>query len=139
MASGIITHLENAAKDILKCDARGITYAFWELHLAIEKSIKILLLQQGSKNHHHHNLKKLFARARTEFNINIDDKKLANFPSSKEVIQYRYDEITGTTSEYATLIYRDVLDIVSTTTKALKRTITMNNASFLLQMPPWEI
>ena len=138
MASGIISHLNNAAKDILKSGSGGVSYAFWELHLAVEKSIKVLLLQHGSKKHHHHDLHELFKKAKNDYDIKIENQKLFNLPSRKEAIKYRYGEETGTTSEYAISIYNDVLDIVSGTTKALKRKLMMNNASFLLQLPPWE-
>ena len=138
MASGIISHLQNAAEDILKPDSGGVSYAFWELHLAVEKSIKVLLLQHGSQKHHHHDLHKLFNKAKIEYEIKIEDQKLVNLPSDKEAVKYRYGEKAGATSEYAVSIYNDVLDIVSDTTKVLKRKLIMNNASFLMQLPPWE-
>lgn len=138
MASGIISHLQNAADDILKSNSGGVSYAFWELHLAVEKSIKVLLLQHGSQKHHHHNLHELFKKAKYEYGIEIEAQKLLNLPSNQDAIKYRYGEKAGTTSEYAIAVYYDVLDIVRETTKALKRKIIMNNASFLIQLPPWE-
>jgi len=139
MASDIIKHLQNAVEDILKTNNRGITYAFWELHLALEKSIKVLLLQHNSLKHHHHNLDELFNKAKNEYQIVIDDHKLSNLPSHKEAIQYRYSEIEGTNCEYAISIYNDVIELIKNTTDMLKRKIIMkNNASFLIKLPPWK-
>ena len=138
MSSGITQHLENAANDILNSGISGVTYAFWELHLAVEKAIKSILIQHGSNSHHHHELEKLFKKAKENYGVYIEHNVLSNLPTSKEANQYRYGEIDGTTTEYAISVYMDVLKLVSSTTKALKRKIVMNNASFLIQRPPWQ-
>jgi len=138
MISGISSHLHNAAKDILSSEREGVTTAYWELHLAVEKTIKVFLTQHGSQNPHHHKLHNLFNQARNEYGLQINNDKLNKMPSSKEAISYRYGEQSGTTNEYAISVYKEVLDIVRDTTQSLKRKYTMANASFLIQRPPWE-
>jgi HEPN domain-containing protein len=108
------------------------------MHLAVEKSIKVLLIQHGLHEHHHHDLHKLFDKARIEFSVDIDDQKIINMPTDKESNKYRYGEIAGTTSQYAISIYSDVIHIIKNTTLAMRRKFVMNNASMLIQFPPWE-
>lgn len=138
MLSGILLHLENAAKEIISAGTDGVKYAFWDMHLAAEKSIKAVLLQAGSQKHHHHKLKDLYKQAKEQYGTNINIDMLPNLPKSSEAIKYRYGALPGTTSYYAYSVYKEVLKLIVNTTSALKREIVMNNASFLIQRPPWE-
>ena len=138
MARGIKSHLINAARDILQLDTNGVTYAYWELHLAVEKSIKVFLIQHGTTNPRNHDLLQLFELAEKEHGLEVNKESIGALPTGKEAIQYRYAELPGTTTDYAVRIYNAVLDLVTTTTHALQRKITMDNASFLIQRPPWD-
>lgn len=137
MTSNIIDHLELAADDIVGNKTSGVSMAYWELQMAMEKILKVYLMQRGMKNPYNHKIKEMVKTSRNKFKMNIDDNLFENIPSDKKAIQYRYGEIHGTTSQYAFGVYRNVLQIVKSYTVQLKRNLTMHNASFQIAPPPW--
>lgn len=137
MKAGIITHLEAAAEDILRYEISGISLAFWEMQLALEKILKVYLMQRGEQNPYNHNILNMVKVSKDKYKMKIDSNLFGNIPSDKEAIKYRYGEIRGTTQQYAYEVYKNILLIISLYSQALKRKLTMNNASFKIAPPPW--
>lgn len=59
ISTTIESHLEKEARDILSLEAGKISTSYWEIHLAIEKTIKLIILQNGRDHQNKHNLGKL--------------------------------------------------------------------------------
>jgi hypothetical protein len=137
MKSGIIRHLEEAAEDIFRYEISGISIAFWEMQMALEKILKVYLMQRGERNPYNHNVVNMVKISADKYKMEIDTNLFGDIPSEKEAIQYRYGEIHGTTPQYAYEVYKNVLLIINSYSQALKRNLIMNNASLKITPPPW--
>lgn len=135
MASGIWSHFEKAINDILSFRNQQASIGCWELHLAIEKTLKVYLKQASGKKHYGHNLNDLANKARGHL-PDIELTIIDSLPSDKDAIQLRYAELIKSVDD-ATNYYKSALVLVSTLTKNIKRKISLNNASFLLKAAPW--
>ncbi len=135
MAQGIWSHFEKGISDILSLKSEQASIACWEFHLAIEKSIKILIHSQSGSRKPVHNLDDLIAHL-SKFVSGIDSSGLAGLPSDKDAIKLRYAEIIKTpidAFEYYLIALGFVGDVVS----RLEHKIGIKNASFTLKMAPW--
>jgi HEPN domain-containing protein len=138
MLGGSITaHLEKAVQDILSGKLEQISVAYWEIHLAIEKTIKLFLRQKGHTPPNTHNLIELRGIAENDLSSTELDDSFSKCPKAKEAIGYRYGENQDVSSENAIEFYYASLRIISFYTKALHRDIVMNNARILIKIPPW--
>jgi len=135
----ISAHLEKAVQDILSGKKEQLTIAFWELHLAIEKAIKLFLKQNNMECPKTHNLIRLREISSTKIDTDELSLSFSICPTEKEAIKYRYGEIQNIYADDAYMLYKEALKIVAFYTKALYRKITMDNARFLLKSPPWQI
>jgi len=136
LADSIPSHVEKAANDILSLSQAGISSSFWELHLAMEKSLKLLLRQKGSTAPNIHVLKDLCDKANRMTGVSIDISLLSNVASHKDAICHRYGEANEITLEEAILNYKNSLVVVRNVTETLSREIIMDNAKVLLRLPP---
>ena len=93
MSSNIIRHLELAVDDILRNKISGVSMAYWEMQMAMEKILKVYLMQRGEKNPYNHKLKEMVETSKNKFQMIIDTNLFKNVPSDKKAIQYRYGEI----------------------------------------------
>lgn len=138
LGGGISAHLKKAVQDILSGKPEQISVAFWEIHLAIEKAIKVFLRQKGQNPPNIHDL----SRLREMANIVVGSTELDNLfdicPSDKEAIKYRYGESSDISTEKAIQFYFNSLRIIVFYTKELHRKYVMNNARFLIKSPPWQ-
>jgi HEPN domain-containing protein len=135
MAQGIWSHFEKGISDILSYKNERASVACWEFHLAIEKSIKVLIHSKSGSGKHGHNLDDLIEHL-SKFESGIDSSGLAGLPSEKDAIKLRYAEMIKTpidAFEYYLIAIRFVADIVS----RLEHKIGIKNASFTLKMAPW--
>ncbi|MGD9861410.1 MAG: HEPN domain-containing protein, partial [Marinobacterium sp.] len=135
MAQGIWSHFEKGISDILSFKNERASVACWEFHLAIEKSIKVLIYSKSGSGKHGHNLDDLIKHL-SKFESGIDSSGLAGLPSDKDAIKLRYAEMIKTpidAFEYYLIAIRFVGDIVS----RLEHKIGIKNASFTLKMAPW--
>lgn len=135
MAHGIWSHFEKGISDILSLKNEQASIACWEFHLAIEKSIKVLIYLKSGSSKHGHNLNDLITYLK-KFENDVDSSDLAGLPSDKDAIKLRYAEMIKTpidAFEYYLIALRFVGDIVS----RLEHEISIKNASFTLKAAPW--
>lgn len=135
MAQGIWSHFEKAIVDILSFQNQQASIGCWELHLAIEKTLKVYLKQADGKKHYGHNLNTLGDKARL-YIPEIDLSMIKSLPSDKDAIQFRYSELVKNVDE-AVGYYKKALALVTLITSKLPRKYGFNNASFLIKMAPW--
>ena len=138
LAGGITAHLKKAVQDILSGKPEQISVAYWEIHLAIEKTVKVFLKQKGQNPPNIHDLAKLREMADLIINSTELNDCFEQCPSDKEAIKYRYGESDKVSSETAIQFYFNSLRIIVFYTKELHRKYIMNNARFLIKSPPWQ-
>jgi len=134
MALGIWGHIEKAVADILTLKPAVAGVGCWELHLAVEKAFKVYLMQNGISMHGH-NLNKLSIES-AKFGLEVTQSVLDMLPDEHRAIKLRYGEADMEISE-AVKNYNAVLQLVYEITGKLKKTYSVNNASFLLKKPRW--
>lgn len=135
MSVGIWGHFEKAISDILTFKNEVASIGCWELHLAIEKSFKVLLNQKTGDKHTGHNLTNLGEKL-LKFLPEIDLSPIDDLPSDKEAINLRYSEKVRTVND-AVKFYQCALSLVYTITSELEKSLEVNNASILVKMAPW--
>jgi len=131
----IPAHIEKAINDILSLEDGRISTSFWEIHLSLEKSLKLLILQNGDWHKNEHNLKKLckIVNNRIGLECGIFDK----FPESSEAIRQRYGEGNSFTVQEAVDNYISAMEVIANLSGLLKRKFVFRNARFLCQIPTW--
>jgi len=135
LISSIPMHIERSVEDILIGDDASIGLAVWEMHLAVEKSLKVLIRQHGGTPSNTHDLIHLSEVAIQVSGVTIDLPALAKLPSHREAIQARYGEREDLSLQEVIRNYQTVLTITAHLTKALKRQFVMNNARLQLRSP----
>jgi HEPN domain-containing protein len=138
ISNTIPAHLDKAVRDILSLDKGRISTSYWEIHLAIEKALKLIILQNKHDHQNEHNLNKLCRIANNIKEVAIDCDKLSKFPSDKEAIQQRYGEGSSFKIQESVENYISACAVIASLTNALKRKIIMTDARFLISPPPWE-
>lgn len=138
ISGSIPAHIDKAVRDILSLEGGRISTSFWEIHLAIEKTIKLIILQNGRDHNNSHNLSKICKIANNIKGISIDCDILSKFPSGNEAIKQRYGEGKSFTVQEAVNNYIYANGAIAKLTELLKRKFIMNNARFLIAIPPWE-
>ena len=136
MAASINGHINKTVRDILSMKPAGLPVSFWELHLAVEKSFKVYIRQCRKQHPNTHELLDLYDICKKN-GLTVDESLLAKLPPSREAIKSRYGEGATRSVIEAINCYNAMLDIVFDGTKALKRKLTFNNASFLIRKGPW--
>lgn len=137
-SGSIRAHIDKAVRDILSLEGGRISTSYWEIHLAVEKAIKLIILQNGRDHKNKHNLNKLCKIANNIKGISLDCDIFSKFPSDNEAIQQRYGEGSSFTIHEAVNNYIYANEVISKLTKLLKRNFFMKNARFLIAIPPWE-
>lgn len=135
MAQGIWRHFEKAISDILTSRNELASVACWEIHLAIEKSLKVLIFDKSGKREHGHNLDSLINSLRN-YEQGIDSSRLSTLPSDKDAIKLRYAELIRSPVD-AFSYYLVALEFVGNIVSRLEHDISIKNASFTLKMAPW--
>lgn len=138
ISNTIPSHLEKAVRDILSLNGGRISTSYWEIHLAIEKAIKLVILQNKRDHQNKHNLEKLCKIANNIKGVTLDCSVISKFPTDNEAIQQRYGEGSSYTIQEAIENYISACAVIASLTKVLKRKFTMNDARFLIAIPPWE-
>lgn len=138
IASSIPSHIDKAINDILSLDDGRISTSFWEIHLAVEKAIKLIILQNRYDHKNKHNLIELCNIANKIDGIQIDCSIFSKLPSHKEAIKKRYGEGITFSMQQAVRNYIYAIEVIDKLTAFLKRKFVFNNARFLLQLAPWE-
>jgi hypothetical protein len=119
MAQGIWSHFEKAIVDILSFQNQQASIGCWELHLAIEKTLKVYLKQANGKKYYGHNLNTLGGKVK-DYAPDIDLSIIKSLPSDKDAIQFRYSELVQRVSDTVDY-YKKALALVSSLTNKLSR------------------
>lgn len=135
MAQGIWSHFEKGISDILTLKSELACIACWEIHLAIEKSLKVLIHSKSGKSKHGHNLDELIIFL-NKYESGIDSSRLSKLPSDKDAIKLRYAEMIKQPIE-AFNYYLVALEFVGDIVSRLEHKIGIKNASLTLKMAPW--
>lgn len=135
MARGIWRHFEKGISDILTLRSELASIACWEFHLAIEKSIKVLIHSKTGKSEHGHNLNDLISSL-NQYESGVNSSVLSGLPSDKEAIKLRYAEIIKSPID-AFNYYLIALEFVGDMVSRLEHKIGIKNASITLKMAPW--
>ena len=135
LISSIPLHIERSVEDILIGDEASIGLAVWEMHLAVEKSLKLLIRQHAETPSNIHDLISLSKVAMQVSGVTIDSTALIKLPSHRKAIQARYGEGETTSLQEVIRNYLTVLTITVQVIKALKRQFVFNNAKFQLRSP----
>lgn len=137
MGSGVWSHFEKAVADIVTRDDNQASIGYWELHLAIEKTMKVYLSQKTGQSKYTHDLKAL-AKKIVLVNPELKLDKLNELPSDKDALKCRYGEKTYTVHQVIEF-YKTALIIVETISADLNRKIVMKNVSFQIKPPTWAL
>lgn len=135
MAGGIWSHFEKAISDIISMKVELSSIACWDLHLAVEKSLKVLINSKTGKIKHGHSLKDLIKSVK-KFETGINFSRVKDLPSQHEAIELRYAEITQTPIE-AYEYYTITLELVSDITSKLDQKLSIKNSSITLEKSPY--
>lgn len=137
MMGGIWSHFEKAVDDIISFRPERISVGCWELHLAMEKSFKVLIKQKTSKREFGHNLISLYEKVKP-FCPEIDVSLLESLPTDKDAIKLRYAEQSRDLQDVL-VFYKKALKIVLVLTNNLDRKYRLNNAGFELRQATWAV
>ncbi|OOV88339.1 hypothetical protein [Oceanospirillum linum] len=137
MKNGIWAHFEKAIDDIISFNTDRVSIGCWELHLAVEKSFKVLIKQKIGKKIFGHNLLSLYEESK-QFCADLDVESLKSLPSEKDAIKLRYAE-QFMHLDKAIEHYKTALNIVCTLTENLDRKLRFNNAALEIKQAPWAI
>ncbi|WP_271273796.1 HEPN domain-containing protein [Aliamphritea hakodatensis] len=132
MAKGIWSHFEKSIADILSFKTQQLSIGCWELHLAIEKALKVYLKQISGSRPFGHDLIKLCDRIR-EHDPSLDLSLVQLLPTDKRAIRLRYSELIINQSEVLHY-YKIALLLVSKLTDKYTKKYKFNNASFLIKV-----
>jgi len=135
MAMGIWGHFEKGANDILANKAELSAVACWEFHLAIEKSLKVLIHSKSGKGKYGHCFDELIASLK-KYGCDLDSSELLELPSDKDAIKLRYAEMIKLPCE-AFSYYLIALKFVSDICSKLDHKYGFKNSSFTLKKAPW--
>ncbi len=135
MANGIWSHFEKGILDILTLKNERSAIACWEIHLAIEKSLKVLIYSKSRKNIKGHKLDDLIKFLK-KYENGIDSSKLSNLPSAEDAIKLRYAEIIKEPID-AFHYYLIALDFVGDVVSRLEHNLSIKNVSFTLKKASW--
>lgn len=135
MAQGIWGHVEKSIIDILSFQDPQASIGCWELHLAIEKTLKVYLKQICGSRVFGHDLNVLSKKIKNH-DASLDFSVIQSLPSDKDAIKLRYAEIVTNVSD-ALNYYKKALRLIEQITSKYERKYSMNNASLLLRVAPW--
>lgn len=136
LSNSIIIHLVNCATKLSdSAIGENVALAFWEIQMAIEKTLKLYLRQNKITPKNTHDLKEL-NKVTSKYNLNLGNSYLNKIPNEKEMIKLRYCESEKKFGE-GIQSYYDTLEIVSKCTRKLKRKYTFNNARFTIKKPKY--
>jgi len=137
LARTIENDLQDAARDVLAMSNGGRLTAVWKLHLATEKSLKVLLCNHNQDYPRTHDLRSLLSCATRLVSESLDPEDITVFPSDAEAVRARYGE--GPSRSLA-----EVMDLYSATLRAakgytdlLRRKLRIGGARFLIRRFPW--
>ncbi|MDZ7852157.1 MAG: hypothetical protein U5L98_05760 [Halomonas sp.] len=135
LSKGIWSHMEKAANDILTLTPERASIACWDIHLAVEKTLKVLINEKTGRLEYGHNLKNLSDKL-SEVEPDINEHMFRNLPSDKDAIKLRYAELIRSITDAASY-YNESLEIISIVASKLEHKLGIKNASIILKPAPW--
>ncbi|ASJ76198.1 hypothetical protein [Granulosicoccus antarcticus] len=136
-AGSIVGHIRTAICLILSNNTEGQSVSIWELHMAVEKSIKLFLEQRSIGYTKTHDVRKLRDLAPSDFDSTSLDEYFGNMISGSEAVKRRYCQGDEMSSDYIFNFYMSSLAITSFYADSLDRTYGVKNAKFTFKKPPW--
>lgn len=130
-------HLDQAVDELLDHGRQGVGGALYELHMAVEKALKLVVLQREGKHIGTHDLTVLLRDAARVSNKLQMTKLPEGMPSVKEVNDYRYGTNPRMGVIAAVRVYYRVLAFLLPVTAALKWKVRADNAVFEIRRVPW--
>jgi HEPN domain-containing protein len=136
LATTVPEHISRGAELILGArNVRGL--AVWELHLAVEKTFKLLLRQCGLQPAKIHDLVELAALAEKHGLQTLPRQSLSLLPSGSEAIASRYGEAPPVALGRLVEIYQAALTVCSSCCRTLARRLTTRNMRYLIRALPF--
>lgn len=133
----ILAHLENAINNAMKNNQEGRSLAMWELHLMIEKSIKLLIKQKKQDPPNSHDLTRLRKQADLIVDSALIENEFSQILSSSKAISFRYCEAGPVSVDEFFKLYLASLTISSFYAEKLHRSISFEDFRVLVSKPPW--
>lgn len=137
LLNGIQPHIQNGISDILSGEKQRRLNSYWEFHLAVEKSMKFLIIQANEKFKKTHDLDALWTKLSLIKPSLIERQKLDKLPKSQDVIKYRYGEGPQKSCSTVYVNYVTVLELVNSLTQEFNRKVIFNNTVFTLGKLPY--
>lgn len=135
MIQGIWPHIEKCISDICTLEKSKASVGCWELHLAIEKALKVFLHQHCNQKVKGHDLLVL-GEIINKNHDSIDLSILKLLPHSDDAIKLRYGEKVLDINEIIDH-YNNALKFLEYLTYQYKRKYSIYNAAFLIKAAPW--
>jgi HEPN domain-containing protein len=136
MAASIQDHINSAVFNIVSTSHLKYNLALWDLHLALEKSLKMLLMQTTGKFPKTHDLVTLFSLTKFSFYKELHDS-IHSFPNHKKVIELRYSESDFQNPHEIRDIYINTLNILYNISNLIKKKLTVHGATFYIKRPTY--
>jgi HEPN domain len=117
LRADVPAHLDAAARHLIETNRFGL--AVWDAHQAVEKTLKLLIRQQGQTPPNIHELTKLWPLVLSTSARTIGAIDFSGLPSGKDAVAARYGEGVQIAIGDAYSTYRSALSVVSSCTEAL--------------------
>ncbi len=138
LVRGTQANLDKAILDILSGEPIRCLNAFWEFHIAIEKSIKILILQNKGTFRKIHDLTELSEELADIYPDLTIKQRITKLPKDRDAIKYRYGAGPVFSNAKIFKTYINTLSIIDDCTNFLKRKVVFDNVVFTLGKLPWQ-
>lgn len=138
LAKAVVVHLSSAARSIVQNTKSPVGLAVWDVHQAVEKSIKLLVRHQGKYYVRTHDLMALAAAV----DGGCDECALATlqkFPSSGRAIEMRMGEGAPVSVAEAYGHYLAAVDFLVSFASRMPRKFGVEGARFQMRKLPWQI
>lgn len=137
LAASISAHISSGVDGIVSLEGSRLSLSVWELFMAVEKALKVVLHQRVGDAPSTHNLDDLLTQAYSHGLPSIDPLILAALPTASEAIRHRYGEVGAPTANSAVHVYRTALTVVEICACSLTRVVEFRDARFLIRKLPW--
>tara|TARA_R110002111_G_scaffold262878_1_gene342634 strand:- start:26453 stop:27454 length:1002 start_codon:yes stop_codon:yes gene_type:complete len=134
LASSVEGHLEKSAADI---ESSRYGAAVWEIHLCVEKILKVFLRQTGAYVPHSHDVSKLVTAAEEAGLPSCGHLNLHQLPPDGDAIRHRYEELPSPTFKEIMEIYDVAIHVTAHVAGALKQSSFAENKEFYIKALPW--
>ncbi|MDQ7832376.1 MAG: HEPN domain-containing protein [Desulfovibrionaceae bacterium] len=133
MRQSVVQHLNNAVEQFVKNQIGPSCFMHWDIHLAIEKTLKIYLLQRDHAFPKTHDLRKLFKIAGGSKELGFDEKLFRAIPSDKQIVNFRYYGSYASNLDFM-LTYKAVVAIIKRISRKITHTFGVTDSTcFIVQ------